>query len=140
MTHSISSEDDEFRRQFESGAFPKSEFKHRQHLRLAYIYLAQYDENLAHQAMRDSIQNYLKYHSVCPSVYNETITRAWILATRHFMETVRHSTSSDSFIDQYPIMLDSKIMMTHYSKDLLFSDGASNAFIEPDLAPIPRYA
>ncbi len=36
-----------------------------------------------------------------------------------------------------PRMLDSKIMMTHYSEDILFSDKARNEFVAPNLEPIP---
>ncbi len=42
-------------------------------------------------------------------------------------------------IEKNPIMLDAKIMMTHYSAKLLFSNEARAEFIEPDIAPIPRY-
>jgi len=37
-------------------------------------------------------------------------------------------------------LLDSKIMLTHYSADLLFSDEARARFVEPNLDPIPRHA
>ena len=43
------------------------------------------------------------------------------------------------FIEQNPEMLDSKIMMTHYSAETLFSDEVRVKFVEPDLDPIPRY-
>ena len=36
-------------------------------------------------------------------------------------------------------MLDSKIMMTHYSAEVLFSDEARAKFVDPNLHPIPRY-
>ena len=36
-------------------------------------------------------------------------------------------------------LLDSKIMMTHYSAEVLFSDEARARFVEPNLSPIPRY-
>jgi hypothetical protein len=38
------------------------------------------------------------------------------------------------------MLLDSRIMLTHYSTELLFSDKARAKFVEPDLDPIPRYA
>ena len=58
---------------------------------------------------------------------------------RHFMEITAQSISAESFIDTNPKMLDSKIMMTHYSAEVLFSDEARASFVEPDLEPIPRY-
>jgi hypothetical protein len=49
------------------------------------------------------------------------------------------SESSDVFIEKNPRMLDSKIMMTHYSAEVLFSDEARAKFVEPNLDPIPEY-
>jgi len=37
------------------------------------------------------------------------------------------------------VLLDSKIMLTHYSAELLFSDQARAEFVEPNLDPIPRH-
>ncbi len=36
-------------------------------------------------------------------------------------------------------MLDSEIMMTHYSAELIFSDEAREQFVQPDLSPIPDH-
>jgi hypothetical protein len=42
------------------------------------------------------------------------------------------------FIARNPVLLDSKVMLSHYSAEVLFSDEARAGFVEPDLAPIPR--
>lgn len=68
----------------------------------------------------------------------ETVTRAWVMAVRHFMELVSSSSSAESFMRFDPRMLDSGIMLTHYSASLLFSQEARERFVEPDLDPIPR--
>jgi hypothetical protein len=78
-------------------------------------------------------------HGVDVSKYHETVTRAWIMAVRHFMEISPDSDSSETFIENNPKMLDSRIMMTHYSAEVLFSDEARAKFVEPNLSPIPRY-
>ncbi len=139
MTHLLSAEDRDFCAQFESGDFPAAEFHHRKHLKLAYVYLTAHDTEIASKLMRDAIKNFLLKNFVAPEKYHETITRAWILAVRHFMEKTSKSDSADSFIDQNLIMLDANIMMTHYSAKVLFSDQARENFTEPDLDPIPRY-
>lgn len=61
------------------------------------------------------------------------------MAVRHFMEATSSSESAESFIEQNPRMLDAKIMMTHYSAEVIFSDEARAIFVEPNLEPIPRY-
>jgi hypothetical protein len=141
MAHLLSPEDEAFRAQFESCEFPAADFNHREHLRLAYIYLVDTvnDTETASRLMREAIHGFLEHLGVGPAKYHETITRAWILAVRHFMEATPDSDSAASFIEQNPVMLDSKIMMTHYSAELLFSDEARAEFVQPNLDPIPRY-
>ena len=139
MKHISSVEDQDFRREFEACKFPRSEFNHRAHIRLAYVYLSEHDTDTAHELMRGALLSFLEYNGIDVSKYHETVTRAWIMAVRYFMENTPSSDSSDLFIDRNPRMLDSKIMMTHYSAEVLFSDEARAKFIEPNLAPIPKY-
>ncbi len=139
MAYQRSDSDREFQKQFESCNFPPAEFNHRAHLKLAYVYLAEHDTEAAYKLMRDALQRFLEHHSIDLSKYHDTMTRAWVLAVRHFMEKTPDAESADDFIDQHPMMLDARIMMTHYSAELLFSDEARARFVEPDLDPIPRY-
>jgi hypothetical protein len=48
------------------------------------------------------------------------------------------SKSSADFIAKNQEVLDSKIMLTHYSASVLFSSDARASFVEPDLDPIPQ--
>ena len=139
MLHQTSIDDGNLCRQLEALNWPPSEFNHRLHVRLAYIYLSQKTQEDAFLAMRDWTFRYLAHHDLDPGKYNETLTRAWMLAVRHFMARTPKSQSSDDFVEKNPRILDSAIMMTHYSRDLLWSDEARRVFIEPDLDPIPRY-
>lgn len=138
--HELSSADREFRRAFEAGAFAPADFSHRQHVRLAYVYLVDSDVNLALDRMRAALVCFLSHHGIPATKYHETLTRAWILAVHHFMHRSPEASSADDFIDRNPMLLDSKIMLTHYSAGLLFSDAARAGFVEPDLDPIPRHA
>jgi hypothetical protein len=139
MAHRISEEDATFRAKFEACRFPASKFDHRAHVRLAYIYLTLGDVDAAHHMMRDALTSFLAHLKVDPGKYHETITRAWIMAVRHFMELSSDSDSADSFIDQNPLLLDADIMLTHYSAQVLFSAEARAAFVEPNLDPIPNH-
>ncbi len=58
---------------------------------------------------------------------------------RHFMERTPTAASFDDFIGTNQALLDAKIMLTHYSAEVLFSDEARASFVEPNLDPIPRY-
>lgn len=139
MTHYLSDGDRQFREEFESGAIQPAEFDHRAHVRAAYVYLADRDTTTAIAAMRSALRGYLRHHGIDPSKYHETMTMAWILAVRHFMEKTPNAVSADQFIDSNPSLLDSKIMLTHYSAELLFSPEARAQFVEPDLERIPVY-
>jgi len=137
MTHSTSAEDDLFRDAFASGKVTLAQFDHRAHVRLAYVLLANEDVDAATARMRSTLLGFLAHHGVDPAKYHETITRAWILAVRHFMDRTGNSASADEFISANPVLLDSKVMLTHYSADLLFSPEARARFVEPDLQGIP---
>lgn len=139
MTHNVSKSDRVFLHEVESGRYPVSRFDHRAHLRLAYIFLVENDVDTASELTRRSILDLLDRNGIDSSKFHVTITRAWILAVNHFMHTVKPADSSNEFIDSLPEMLDSKIMMTHYSEEKLFSSRARREFVPPDLAPIPRY-
>lgn len=137
--NALSDDDRRFLAEFETGSLAPASFDHRAHIRLAYCYLAEAEVEAAVTKMRDSLQAFLRRHGIAPSKYHETMTRAWILAVRHFMENSATSSSAEAFIQANPAMLDSRIMMTHYSTTLLFSDEARARFVEPDLDAIPRY-
>ena len=140
LNHNLSKNDREFRAAFEAGAFAPADFSHRAHVRLAYVYLAESDVNLALERMRAALLTFLCHHDIPASKYHATLTRAWILAVDHFMHRSPAS-SADDFIERnHPLLLDSKIMLTHYSADLLFSEHARAEFVEPNLDPIPRHA
>jgi hypothetical protein len=138
MSHTTSADDRAFRSRFEAGAVSPDEFDHRAHVRLAYVYLTELETDAAYDRMRDALHAFLAQNGVDPGKYHDTLTRAWVMAVRHFMRGTGRSTSADAFIEQNPMLLDTKIMLTHYSVGLLFSDEARAGFVEPDLDPIPR--
>lgn len=139
MKFETSKADIDFKNQVESCELSASDFNHRAHLRLAYIYLAETNPDQSAELMRETLNRFLIHNGVDPSKYHETITKAWILAVHHFMNKTGNSNSADDFIDKNPEMLDKSIMMTHYSAEVLFSDQARAEFVQPDLDPIPKH-
>ena len=135
LSHEPSAEDRNFRLAFEACTVAPSQFNHEAHVRLAYVYLTESDTNAAVQKMRDALLKFLEHNSIPRSKFHETLTRAWVLAVRHFMNRST-STSAAEFIAKNPELLDSKIMLTHYSASVLFSPDARASFVEPDLDPI----
>ena len=137
--HALSAEDRAFRLAFESGGIAPAGFDHRAHVRLAYAYLVESDVETAVARMRDALHGFLRRNGIDPAKYHETMTRAWILAVRHFMARTPPVASADAFIEANPALLDAKIMLTHYSAGRLFSDEARGGYVEPDLSEIPRH-
>jgi len=139
LKHDLSTSDRDFRAAFEAGAYAPADFSHRAHVRLAYIYLAESGEDQAFDRMRAALVSFLAHHGIPATKYHETLTRAWLLGVNHFMHRSPDASSADDFIERNPLLLDSRIMLTHYSAELLFSDEARGSFIEPNLDPIPRH-
>lgn len=137
--HQLSPDDRQFQADFEAGTFPRDDFNHRAHVRLACSYLVDCNTDAAAARMHRALLGFLRHQGVPAAKYHETLTRAWILAVRHFMEPSPASAAADAFIGLNPALLDSKIMLTHYSAELLFSDEARARFVEPDLDRIPRH-
>jgi len=141
MQHEISAQDCEFRSDFEAYRVAPAEFNHSAHVRLAYIYLVEGDIDSAVRRMRESLLAFLEHNGIPPGKFHETLTRAWVLAVRHFMTRSGNgsaSASADDFITKNPELLDTRIMLTHYSASVLFSAEARESFVDPDLDPIPQ--
>ncbi|WP_281017167.1 MULTISPECIES: hypothetical protein [unclassified Minwuia] len=140
--HQASEADLAWRDDFEAYRVAPADFRHRQHIRLAYIYLVTSDPETACVRMKAAITNLLAHLGVDPAAkYHETVTRAWILAVHHFMHSDPvPAESADAFIDANPRLLMQDIMLTHYSREHLFSDTARYSFVAPDRMPIPLHA
>lgn len=139
MRHSVAEADREFARSFEAGQVTPEAFDHAAHVRLAYIYLCEGAPEAAAARMKDAILAFLTHLAVSPSKYHETITRAWIMAVAHFMNQSAPCESAAAFMALNPQLLDSRIMLTHYSAQLLFSAEARKSFVQPDIDPIPEH-
>jgi hypothetical protein len=139
MKHQASAEDEAFMRAFEACEIAPAQFDHAAHVRLAYIYLCGSTVDGAVARMKQALLAFLSHLGVGESKYHETITRAWVMAVGHFMAEAPPCESAAAFIDANPRLLDSKIMLTHYSAELLFSPEARRGFIGPDIQSIPEH-
>ena len=122
---------------FESCEIPAAEFRHCDHLRLAFIYLTLHDLDTALHLMRSGLQRFLAHLGAPASKYHETITRAWMLAVEHFTEEAGPTASFEEFAASSPRLFAPGAMETHYTPERLWSDEARQRFVEPDLQPIP---
>jgi hypothetical protein len=139
MNHQTSADDQVFRRAFEACEIAPEHFDHAAHVRLAYIYLCEHPVDVAAERMKKALLAFLAHLGIGEAKYHETITRAWIMAVSHFMAKSANCASASAFISANPPLLDSKIMLTHYSAEVLFSPEARRSFREPDIQSIPKH-
>jgi hypothetical protein len=137
MKHRISPADREFLEAFEACQVAPQAFDHAAHVRLAYIYLCGHEVDGAVQRMKGALLAFLAHVGVGPAKYHETMTRAWVMAVAHFMERTAECDGAGAFMAANPELLDSRIMLTHYSAGVLFSAEARQGFVEPDIQAIP---
>ncbi|AKQ63713.1 hypothetical protein A176_000625 [Myxococcus hansupus] len=136
QSHALSDTDRRFRLAFEACTIVPADFSHEAHVRLAYVYLSEHGTEESIARMRTALQRFLVHHGIPATKFHETLTRAWVLAVEYFMGKAPSGSSKD-FIEKNSELLDSGIMLTHYSAQVLFSADARGAYVEPDLEPIP---
>lgn len=129
--------DREFLSRFQRNEIGGDEFHHREHLRLAYVFLRLYSFETASEKMETGLRNLLAHLGAPASKYHHTLTEAWLRAVQHFMERAGPTADFEQFLGTAKQLLDKETMGTHYSTDLLWSEAARASFIEPDLQPIP---
>ncbi len=130
--------DKSFLSAFENSTLDVSAFRHREHLRLAYVLLVLNDVKTAHFKVRVGLRRLLHENAVS-SEYHETLTLAWMQAVKHFMFLTESASCFEHFIEQNEILLDKEIMFTHYSRSLIADEKSRREFIPPDLEPIPSH-
>ncbi len=137
---SLTESDRAFLEAFRACEMTTATFRHREHLRAAYLHLTlfSYDEALA--KLEAGLRRLLAHLGAPASAYHRTLTEAWLRAVQSFMERAGPTADFEQFIKTAPQLLEQKMMEEHYSPAWLGSDAARAAYVEPDRAPIPRHA
>ena len=130
-----------FLKAFEDGTFPFSEWKHRAHLKVAYLYLCQLPFGEALEKIRASIQRYNAATNTPDSLergYHETMTVAWLQLVHFTLREYGPAASADEFLDAQEHLLNRKALRFFYSHDRIISSQAKAEFVAPNLTPFPR--
>jgi len=139
MTEPI--DDEDFLRRFEAATWPLEDWHHRQHIKVAYLYLLRYPFETAVVHMREKIKALNIAHHV-PELptrgYHETMTQAWMHLVYLTLCEYGPAESADEFLEQNPQLVEKKVLRLFYSRDLFMSGTAKGEFVEPDLSPLPR--
>lgn len=133
-TSSLSDKD--FLAAFESCSLPNTVFHHADHIRLTWLYVRQFGEVAAAQRVIEGIQRYAAFNGAGKK-FNYTQTRAWVRLVAHACEQSPAEASFVEFAAAYAKLFDKSALAAHYSKQLLESDAARSAWVNPDLLPLP---
>jgi hypothetical protein len=134
--HPSSWNDQEFREAFESLKIPNDMFRHREHIRLAWIYSRHFPEEQALARMMQGIQAFANHHGASAK-YHHTITVAWMRLVRHAACLAPESPDFHTFAAGHVYLLNPRLLESYYSKARLLNDAARHAWIEPDLRSLP---
>jgi hypothetical protein len=127
-------DDETFVAQFESCHFPSREFRHADHIRLAWIYIRKYEYRAAEARMGQSIRRFAS-HVGAHRKYHETMTLAWMRLVRASCELSPMLDFTD-FAHSHSWLLNKEAVFEFYTRERLMSDLARQTWIEPDLKPI----
>ena len=133
--------DPEFLAAFESCTLPFDEWRHRAHVRVAFLYLSQFDLTEATDPMRSGIQAHNAAHGVEESLhsgYHETTTQAFMQLIHLAIQRRGPLRDSQHFCEQHPELLDRRVLLEYYTRERIMSPEAKRFFVAPDLAPLDR--
>jgi hypothetical protein len=124
--------DDEFLEAFHSCRLQTFEFRHADHLRLAWLHLAREPFETALDRVRSGIQAFAKHYNLS-GLYHETITTAWM----HLLAT--HSENSfEEFLVANESFLNSNLLHRFWTPEILASREARNSWVPPDRHELPK--
>ncbi len=126
--------DQEFLRAFE--AHTLSEFPHKSHIRMAWLYLRADGWEKGNIQIQNGIRDFAATLGASRK-YHQTITMFWARLVQHAIEHQPDINDFDRFLEKYPLLLNGRVISFHYSATLIQSEEARNQWMEPDLLPLP---
>ena len=132
--------DDEFLAAFE--ACTLKEFHHRDHVKVAYLYLRRHPLDDAIAKVRTGLQALaVAWGAPVDDLergYHETMTQAWVRLVHLALRDGGVSESADAFCDQQPNLMQKTYLQSFYSRERLTTWEAKRGFVEPDRAPFSK--
>jgi hypothetical protein len=127
--------DHQLQQQFETKTLPNAAFRHREHVRLTWIYLTGSVPAVVATRLCRSLLDLATGHGV-PDRFHHTLTVAWV----HIIDDARRAhpdLAFDALVAACPYLLDKEAPLAFYSRGRLYSDEAKTSWVEPDLTPLP---
>ncbi len=132
--------DEEFLAGFESCARPLDQWHHRDHIKVAYLYLLRHPLEEAITKVRAGIKAYNNSKDLpdeLTSGYHETMTQAWVRIIHATLCEYGPAENADAFYEQHPQLSQKRNLRLFYSRERFVSWQAKREFLEPDLTTLP---
>jgi hypothetical protein len=129
--------DEEFLRAFEDLSFPAERFHHREHVRVAWLYLKSSDATRAAERMTAAVRRFANHHGATQK-YHHTLTLAWMRLVAVALVETPEGFGFGQFIAAHSELGDKNLLSKYYSKELLETSAAREGWVEPDLQPLPQ--
>lgn len=122
----------ELLRSFEDTTLPSDQFHHREHVRVAWLYLESHPPLAALTRFTESLQRFATAKG-SPGLYHETITWAYFFLIHDRRSRGAAGETWEEFAARNPDLLTWKpsILESYYPKETLFSDLARRVFLWP---------
>jgi hypothetical protein len=122
-----------FLRAFEDCTLPGSAFHHRDHVRLAWLYLRRCPPLEALARFTEGLKRFAAANG-SPGLYHETITWAYLFLIR---ERMAEGETFEGFAARNPDLLAWKpsVLDRYYDRETLGSERARRVFVMPDRSP-----
>src|SRR5262249_31065336 len=129
-------EDRAFLAAFEAAAIPGAEFGHRQHIRLAWLYVRRDGPARAALRLSAGIRRFAAAQGAAAK-YHETLTPAWGRLVAAALRRAPNGHGFEAFLQANPGLLDKETPYVFYRRETLASEAARASWVEPDRLPLP---
>jgi N-formylglutamate deformylase len=131
-------DDDAFLHAFEHGALHDHGFGHRDHLRMAWLYVGRHGQDEALRRAETGLRQLAAQHGH-PERYSATRTAVWVGLVAHHLQGARDAQELgfEDFLQRFPRLLDGRLLDAHYSPGLLASPAGRADPAAPDRQPLP---
>jgi hypothetical protein len=132
----VSPQDTAFLAAFEAATLPGAEFRHRDHIRLAWLYVRGHGARAARRLVGRGIRRFAAAQGA-EARYHETVTQAWVRLVAAAVRRHPSIDDFDAFVEANPGLLDKDTPYAFYRRETLASAAARAAWVEPDRLPLP---
>jgi hypothetical protein len=115
---------------------PAGQFRHRQHINLAFLAIQRYGMPEAIGKICSWIRHISAYERA-PQKYHHTVSRAWVEIVAQHVAADQECTDFEIFAGRHPTLLDKRLLNRHYRSATLAAEPARRGWVEPGLVPFP---